>query len=476
MRAAGWLSIAAIIFAIGFWGGSPLSSIAAVLAFALYSARLLKERFAFAVAMLSFTVWRWTIFGALVAIEYGAYMPEIGRQGRFIDATAAFFLFVLVMYFSAELTFGRFSGWLTRIPGAAPRSNPKALSAIFPAALTSAGVAALYLIGKGIREGFPLFTHTDRFAFRLQVDDYWFNWVLGNAIVFPALLGVCFAYGRTALTRGVAACAMAGFVGSMVLFSEKFFSLLMMACVFGAPILLRRNKLGFSAGAYTAFALLGLGAICATWYIYSDYGNTLPAYTLKKIMTRAAAQGELWFSAFSDARLLKGDPGQWRQMLDSLWLMDGHQRAFEQGNGIFYMMRLYTPDDVWASILNSRGAVTYTAGTEAYFILTLGIALGALAMAVLGLYVGWVSAYFAFAMRRPELVRIVLAAKTLAYTLDGAHQASLWNIFGARAVAMLLAIVAYEVAAAFFRARLSHPPSSPSSASLARRAHRTSSG
>jgi hypothetical protein len=97
MRTAGWLSIAAIIFAIGFWGGSPLSSIAAVLAFALYSARLLKERFAFAVAMLSFTVWRWTIFGALVAIEYGAYMPEIGRQGRFIDATAAFFLFVLVM-------------------------------------------------------------------------------------------------------------------------------------------------------------------------------------------------------------------------------------------------------------------------------------------------------------------------------------------------------------------------------------------
>jgi hypothetical protein len=202
---------------------------------------------------------------------------------------------------------------------------------------------------------------------------------------------------------------------------------------------------------------LALGAMSATWYIYSDYGNALPGYTLEKIMTRAAAQGELWFASFADARMFNGDPSQWRQMMDSLWLMDGHQRAFEEGNGIFYLMKRYMPDDLWTRILASRGAVTYTAGTEAYLILTLGLALGALGVAAIGLYIGWISAYFVFALRSPELVRVFLAAKTLSYTLDGAHQASLWNICGARAVAMLLAIILYEIAIGVLRSRLDSP-------------------
>jgi hypothetical protein len=146
--------------------------------------------------------------------------------------------------------------------------------------------------------------------------------------------------------------------------------------------------------------------------------------------------------------------------------MDGHQRAFEQGNGIFYLMQRYMPDDLWQRILASRGAVTYTAGTEAYLILTLGLVFGALAVAVLGLYVGWVCAYFVFALRSPELVRIFLAAKVLGYTLDGAHQASLWNICGARAVAMLVAIIIYEIAMGVVQARLA--PDSPSAAIVPR--------
>ncbi len=430
----------------------PAAALLAALAFVAYSVQQFRSRFDFAVAMAPFTLWRITIFVALVAAEYGAYMPEIGRQGQYANATAAFLIFMILMYTAAEFSFTH-SARAFQLIGRRPPltlAHPD-LRLIFSTALIVVTAGVGYLLLKGMAEGFPLFTQTDRFAFRLQTSDYFLGLVIGNALVLAALLGVCLAYGRHPLIRLCAATAMAVFLGTMFLFGEKFFSILAMACVFVAPTLLARGGRKVGAGAWMIAALIFSGAVAVTWYIYSDYGRNLPGYTLERIMSRVAGQGQLWFAAWIDARPLQGDQAQWNQMTQTLYPMDGHDLAFQSGTNIFYLMRRYAPDELWATIQEFRGTVTYTAGTEAYLILTLGIVGGALATGLLGAYYGAVAAYVVFAMRTPAFVRLFLAGKLLAYTLDGSHQAAFWNIAGTRVLVTLAAILAWEAVAALLR-------------------------
>jgi hypothetical protein len=452
VRQLSWLVLAGAIFAFGSATQSPFAAVAAAAAFAAFSVRLSQERHDFAVVMLPFTLWRWTILGALVAVEFGAYMPEIGRQGRFVNATAAYLVFMMVMYFAAELSFRHSARFLQGVDRRAAATRPD-LRLILPAALISVSIAIAFLMVKGAIEGFPLFTQTDRFFFRLQTADYWFGWVMGNAIVFPALLGVCMAYAEQPAARIAAGAATACFLIAMFLFGEKFFSILMIACVFIAPTLLVRGQRQISLGFWALGAFMLVGSLAATWYIYSDYGRNLPGYTLERIMSRVAGQGQLWFAAWGDAQPLQGDQAQWRQMTDTLYPMDGHDLAFERGTNIFYLMRRYATDELWGILQDLRGTVTYTAGTEAYLILTLGIIGGAVATGLLGLYYGAVVSYVAFAMRRPAFLRLFLAAKLLGYTLDGAHQAAFWNIVGTRALTTLAAVAAYEIVMALLRQR-----------------------
>jgi hypothetical protein len=437
---------------------SPIVTMFAAGLFAAMIWRDVRHDKAFAIGFLPFTIFRVSIFLALIAIEFGAAMPEIGREGRFVNAGAGFLLVMLGHYVAARSSFRLLSAQFAKSSAREPPPSADALRLLYAIAFACASAATLYLLAKGLQAGFPVFTRTDRFLFRLQAADYWFTWILGNALVLAGLLGVAFAFARIMQARLGAAGAMGAFLISMLLFGEKFFSILMMASVFMAPALLRGDSIRLGRGTVLLAGLAALAALAATWHIYSDYGRHLPSYTFERIASRVAAQGQLWYAASLDADLMRGDPQQLQQMSGLLWVYGGHQHAFEQGVGIFYLMRLYMPVQLWEAVVALRGVVTYTAGTEAYLVLTLGWLGGAAAVAFFGACFGAFAAYATTAFRQLDLVRIFLACKLLGYALDASIQASLWNVIGMRAAATIGAIVAYEIALRLWRA---HRPLSP---------------
>ncbi len=383
-----------------------------------------------AILLLPLVITRGATMLSLMAIEAGAYMPEINRLGAAGDASASFVAFTALFF----LVFAVVVRALER-PFAAYARSPLLDQVVgflaWPVVLACMGLGAAAFLD-GARSGFPLLEGVDRFLYRREYSSALVFVLLDNKFLLAALLGaVAFAPRWRPLLKAAAVLTFLGLTALYFLFGDKFFTILAEVAFFTMPLLLRRrDRLGRTLlrAAPPAIALL-CAALAATFYIYSDYGRRPLDRTMTLLGERVAGQGQLWFVATRDA----GRPTNWDERLvrRNLSVLDDPvpaDAAFRNGVETFWFIQRYAPSKLAASFARSEGSVQLTMGTEAMALVAFGYVGVAAVMALAGLLLALAALYLRRAFESGFPLSLLFAVWTYLQVYFSVQQASLWPV------------------------------------------------
>lgn len=419
---------------LGLVSGAYLFAILSLLIFLTFSLALFKWKINCFVVLLPFLFGRLTNIASLCIIEAGAYMKEISSTGSYINATTSYVVVTMLFLVAASIAASfmmRFGG--SETSGTLPVKLPILICI----------VTIFYMVLFGLRVGFPLLEGVDRFVFKRDSADYIYRFLLGNRFLYSVVLGCFVAFSEwriKAITIGI----FVVFILVLVLFGEKFFSILNSVLYFSIPIMMASVARGanFTRPAI-AFVVTLVFCLFVTLYIYTDYGAIPIDIALTAVLSRFASQGQLWYAAlaFSPSSI------PWDQLsgfLAAFASPSPDDYAFRDSYGMFYLMSIFTAGSRLEGLMEARGFVTYTMGSEAYLYLVFGSFFGLASFVAFGFVYGAAGGYLRNAIVRGDLIGIVLAIKFISYCADAINQVTFWNPLGLRGILVVLLIFLYE--------------------------------
>jgi hypothetical protein len=444
------LSFAAALFGAAHWI-HPVWSLVALADYAWLCALLFRVEPRGAVLVLPQLISNASALVAMIMIEFGAQMFELGLVGRPGPWSSALNLCNLLFCAGVVCT-------IKPLVRALDRRGGNALSPVLDrfanlvaaATLALVGLIALSLIVRGLQAGFPLLAGTDRFLFRRFAADkvtlYALNlkFVIGYGLGFVAFILPCARWLRQAAGLCFAAMMVIYF-----LFGDKFFTQLGALSAFAAPYLYYQYRtVGRRIWIYAAAGALALAAVMTvTTYIYSKGFTETSAATTKRLSGRMVGQGELWFLQSSiGAPIVTWNTPLIESYEKSFGIKSIDLFAAQNSLGPHYFSNRYAPDYLRASLQRNAGSVTYTAVTEAMGLVLFGwLGLGVMMFAV-GMLLGLAGAYIAYAITNRSILSVVFAAYVYSQLRTSIVQATPWVIGSIYSLRWLSLILMVELA------------------------------
>lgn len=433
-----WLLAPVVILAL-FSGivSSPFIAVGAFFCYVVYMKRLAdKAPFTFIFGLPLWFLWL-TEMSSLVAIEFGAYMNEVGDFGYATGATARLcIIYILMVTPVVKLVDGKFD--------ASDLANWIVSYRKFPYWRFFSGFVIVlsllmtgYLFIEGLKNGFPLITGVDRFTFRKELDDSLFVSIIDNRPVVISFLSVMLFGGY----RKSAFFIFALYIFVSVLFAEKFTSLMMMLSVFIVASLVEDLWLH---GKIRVFRLLKplllilpivFIVILIVYGALDDLSGALEAFR-----DRFAVQGQMWFvgdrdyfSLFSfDARVISADISSWFD-----WSVQ-NPASVSLAFGRYYFMADYVDNELLDWILNLNVGYVFT-----YFPYWLKISgyFGLVVISVAGGGIlGVVMRYLVGAFSTVDVVAMFMAQKAYFLILYGIVTGYAYNVFGIKIIFIIVFI------------------------------------
>ena len=252
------------------------SSIASTILFLLSVALLFRAEPLSIWLLLPFLWLQFTVLLSLNFAEGGATMPEMGETGGPSTAAVSYGLYALLTVVAAVLARRRLARRFA-IPrsSAAPPGGNRPVSLLDVGLLVLAGGAGVYLLAAGLRTGFPLLTHTDRFMYRRLDADVITVDILDLQLLPALALGVGRLTTSSAALRRVYVGLFVLLLTDSALFGDKFTILLMSLLAFVTPGMIEAPDAMIRTGVrfLPAFGLVAILMTAATLFIYSSYGT-----------------------------------------------------------------------------------------------------------------------------------------------------------------------------------------------------------
>jgi hypothetical protein len=401
------------------------------------------------VVLLPFILVRAAVIVSLIAIEFGAAIPELSRVGEAGGYTASYAFYSGIMFISCAMIMCAFERRFSRPnqigAGLLPGSRAL-LSALCIVGICS--VLAIYLAAFGLQTGFPLLTGTDRFVYRRFSADFFVLNALNMKFISAILLGwVCFVNQNIFMKAG-ALISFAVLTVLYFLFGDKFFTMLTNIAFFFTPYLLlkwdgRFMRLAKYMPLAAAAIILSFGA---SYYIYSNGFAYDVDVTIQRIVDRMSGQGELWFVA---ARY-EGQAFTWASDLiaKSFSVLVEEQPDYEtflSGLGTFYFTYNYSDPAMIASVQRNAGTTSPTMGFEAWgLVLTGYVGLFAM-MIVAAIGISMSGGYVINALRRGNWISITAATVIIVQFWYATNQGSLTPIFLQSRFKWYVAVIVMEL-------------------------------
>lgn len=361
--------------------------------------------------LLPIAITRASVVVALVAIEHGARIPELGLSGTPGPHTTSYVIVMAVLFASYLAIFRAVQTTVSlRRMNALTMTFDRFATGV-SAMIVAIGLGATFwLLAIGAARGFPLLVNMDRFVFRrLYADNLTLNILNCKSLLAGALGLVSFCLPITRSGKRASTATLLLFIGTNFLFGDKFFIILSTLSSFLAPYLYlnyrlvrQRFALALAVGAAAMMPIMAI-----TWYIYSDQGRASVESTSQRLTERFAAQGELWYlQTRIGAPYAKWDSSFVAGNIDAMSIKSVDLYALQHGLGPAYFMNLYSPDKVRAAQSRNAGAVTYTMALEPLVLANFGWFGLFAAMVLSGGLFALGSLYMAYAIER----RLILSA------------------------------------------------------------------
>lgn len=385
---------------------------------------------------------------ALVMIERGAEMFELGLTGRPGPWSNALNIYSALFFTGAVIALKPVIRLLDRRrDGAITQVLDRYATQIGLIILGLAGLIAVALLFRGLQAGFPLLAGTDRFLFRRLAADKVTLYALNLKFVIGYTLGfVAFTIPVARWMKVMAKIAFAVMMILYFLFGDKFFTQLAALSAFMAPYLYAHyQKVVRNVWLYMLVGALALSTVMGvTTFIYSDGFTQTSAATSKRFSDRIVGQGELWFlQASIGAPLLHWDTPLMERYSQSFTVKAIELFAVQNSLGPNYFSNRYAPDYLRASLQRNAGSVTYTAATEAMGLALFGwLGLGVY-MLGLGLLLGLACAYIAYAIKTRSILSALFAAYVYVQLRTSIVQATPWviaSVYSAKWLAVIFAV------------------------------------
>lgn len=333
-------------------------------------------------------------------------------------------------------------------PPARVRLTPVLQGLFLWSVIGAACVAIFFLFHTGATQGFALLEGADRFAYRAGQD-----WFFGIVMTFKPILAGLIGFVRFRLSYGRAmrltlSLLFGVLFAESALFGEKFLSLLVMTGFFFMPFLVLQNGLPRRRLGLALCIAVGSGLIVSalTYHVYSDYGALDLKRTTERLAGRFTGQGQLWYAVMhGKPALAQVDRAEVARMGAAMMAREADRTAFDTRSGMFHLVTRFAPDAIRASILERKGRVQFTGATEAYLALVLGHLPMIAILALLGCLAGLIAYYVYDALIAASLPGYFFALFILSNFASMMNQASFWQIFGARAVLYIAAMLATDM-------------------------------
>lgn len=402
------------------------------------------------VIALPYIITRSSTIVALVLIEFGAEIPELGTVGTAGTHTASFVFYVAILFGAYAIMFQAFfartaaakSDFLTRF-------FDRWATLIAMGAIAVIGLVALWMILRGLISGFPLLIGADRFAYRRFSADKIVLYALNLKFIIAYILGfIVFRSPVPHLVKLMAIGLSTLLLLLYFMFGDKFFTqLAAMSAFFGPYLFMNFERVKRNIVAFTLAAMVALGAVFSvTWWIYSDGGAATTAATLEKLGGRIVGQGELWYvQSYVGAPLLNWDSHLVDRNIQALRVKAIDPFAQRESLGAAYFSNKYAPDTLRASLARNNGSVTYTMAAEPLGLAAFGwVGLGVLlVLCALAISVGNLLIARAIVQRLP--LSIIFGAYILIQTQGMLNQGAPWVVFSIFNLKWLGVIAAIEL-------------------------------
>ncbi len=431
-----WLILLALLVnaAVGILAPNPVCSFVATILFVVSTAALFRAEPVSVWLLLPFI---WLQFSVLLSLTFatsGAYMPEMGETGHASTAAISYGLFSLLLIAVALRT----RRALQRL--AVPKNDPSWPvwgPGSRPVSILDLGLLCLvtgmisYLFASGLRTGFPLLTHTDRFAYR-RLDANVLTVDILDLQLLPAIaLGVARLTTSSRALRALYGALFASLLLGSTLFGDKFAILLMCLLGFLSPAVITSSR----TTVQTIRRLLpafGAGAIvmtAATLFIYSDYGALGLGEALDTLGSRISGQGELWYVTVEhNAALFRFDTSAVRGTLASVLYRNPANYMFVHRLGPYSFVELFSPPEMYHAFIDNEGAVTPTMGYEAYGLALFGYAGLAVQIVLSGMLLGALTLFIERELRSGNPLRALFPAFLLNASLKFFAEGTLFNV------------------------------------------------
>lgn len=405
-------------------------------------------------ALMAKTLFGWflTAFSG-IAIAHEALLPETLSQGlangAFLRLTAVHFIFALTLILTVEPRVRRILS--TQLPSTDYFADTQTHLWV-PVFFAGLGCYLLANLAVGLVNGFPVFSGMDRFEYRGQFsDNFLFTSFFSNVGALALFLGVI-----SANTQGFRHKMSGIFILTMlvvaILYGDKFGSLVTILINYSVPGLLFKAKtfpwrriislLPIVVGA-TAIVLITIPIILNV-YGWSDSGSM----ATERLLTRIAAQGQLWFLADRDYSVpvhFDGAALSEDITLMMTWGAQGNPRDYMSAPyaGLYNLMAVYTPIDYFNFIMRHGGGLTMA--LYAYLLKCygwLGVITGAI---VIGFIYGLHLLYLTYAVATRNPIRLFLILKLLVWIEFGIGQGTFFFIMGIKNIVWICLIMLFEV-------------------------------
>lgn len=405
--------------------------------FCFFILKLLPQSF---MLMSFYLFFRITVLFSGVFIEYGAYMIEIASEGV---ATGAFIRYA--MYLIIECLVVLFVLEVNKRP---IQSYTKRVSNIdytiifwaFPVLLA----LYLYVFIIGLINGFPLFTGIDRFVYRIEVADFFFNQFIFARLIIGLFLGLMYSTQNKSLqTKSLLFFILTLIIS--ILFGEKFTSLIALIIFFFLPKFILssvnyKNLMG-------KFLILGvLLCVITLPVVLIVYGWNEDSYAaLERLNSRVAGQGQTWFiTDYYTHELFRFDTNEVIANIKATFSLNPDNIAKQYPYiGIRDLMadNIPTVRLSWYQLFD----ITLNFGFEAYLLKMFGY-LGMIPFVifysiVFGLSLRYV--YYAIATFSP--IHLLFSGRILIWTTFGFQQGDLYYLLGVQVFVFVLIACIYRL-------------------------------
>lgn len=425
-------------------------SYAALGAFVLFVVNMARNTpFTFAV-LAGFLFLRATMFVSGIAIGSDAYMPEVTQfgapSGAFLRLAMAyvFFMSVIQWYIEPRARSVMEESSKSRNKVAWSNINSHIWVWGFMGVCMLLWALAMYAAA---RDGFPLFTGSDKMAFRIRNADVpFFIATLNNRPMIVGFLGLIF-WETTGIRRRAALGVYLAFGVLSVLCGEKFTSLLSMLVMFFIPVMLKMAKDYPWRGLKNQLPIVLVTLLaCAITFplmlrVYS--GDEGLDAGITKFYERIASQGQLWYLADTDTtNLVNFDTETMQQEWQSWWVSNPLEFMTPPYTGLYNVMAAYAPPAVFSG--NFDQGLGFTMAFESYLLRSFGWLGMVPILAIIAFLYAAMLRYWMHAIFAIDPISLFLALKMQVWVKGALVDGDLYFMFGYKMLILVLIAVMYE--------------------------------